>query len=180
MSTVREKKAKRQAGKPGAKRVRPAARYSWKPGSRFRVKASVAGAALDALRARTGGGLTPAAVVEAASSPRHPLHPCFVWDDTEAARKWRDLQARNLINSVRVVVAGGEAAGPRVAYVSVAVREGGRNYLPAAAVMGDDEYRAASLAEAVAALRGWRVRYGHLRELADVFAAADRVVRKAA
>jgi hypothetical protein len=51
-----------------------------------------------------GGTLTPQSVVEAAKSPRHPLHACFEWDDSVAAHTWRIEQARGLIRSVKLVI----------------------------------------------------------------------------
>lgn len=53
---------------------------------------------------RDGGLLTPSAVVADAEDGSSPLHHCFEWDDTEAARQWRLEQARTLIRSVRVDV----------------------------------------------------------------------------
>jgi hypothetical protein len=50
------------------------------------------------------GALTPELVVDAASAPTHPLHPRFEWDDTEAARQYRLVQAGRIIRSVRVEV----------------------------------------------------------------------------
>ena len=50
------------------------------------------------------GALTPALVVAEASSPDHPLHARFVWDDTEAARRYREVQAAGLIRSVKIKV----------------------------------------------------------------------------
>lgn len=44
-----------------------------------------------------GGRLTAEKVVEHAADPTHPLHGFFEWDDTEAARKYRIAQARELI-----------------------------------------------------------------------------------
>ena len=149
------------------------ATYQWKAGTRFAVRAAAAGAAIEQIRRRNGGQVTPAAVVDAARDPAHPLHPAFVWDDTEAAERYRQHQARVLVNSIRVVVTGG-GVERRTAYVSVQVREGGRAYLPTSVALSDEEYRAQALAEALASLRGWRERYRHLTELADVFAAIDR------
>lgn len=51
-----------------------------------------------------GGRITPAEVVEAAKPEDSVLHPYFTWDDTEAARKCREDEARVLIRSVRVVI----------------------------------------------------------------------------
>jgi len=51
---------------------------------------------LMAIRAKRGE-LTPPIVVEEASDPAHPLHHRFEWDDTEAAIKYRLLQAQQLL-----------------------------------------------------------------------------------
>lgn len=48
------------------------------------------------------GELTPAAVVDNARDITSPLHDCFCWDDTEAARLHRENQARYLIRSITV------------------------------------------------------------------------------
>lgn len=48
--------------------------------------------------------LTPALVLKEASSPDHPLHRRFTWDDSEAAERWRLHQAQVLIRSVNVVI----------------------------------------------------------------------------
>lgn len=48
--------------------------------------------------------LTPSIVVSVAADPTHPLHERFVWDDSEAARRYRLVQASGLIRSVSVIV----------------------------------------------------------------------------
>jgi hypothetical protein len=47
------------------------------------------------------GTLTPANVVDAARSVNHPLHDRFEWDDSVAGEKYRRVQARALIRTVR-------------------------------------------------------------------------------
>jgi hypothetical protein len=47
------------------------------------------------------GPITASRIVEEAEDPEHPLHSRFEWDDTEAARQYRLIQARNLIVSIR-------------------------------------------------------------------------------
>lgn len=54
------------------------------------------------IRYQNGGRLTPEAVVTAAEPPDHPLHHHFTWNDEEAARRYRIVQARRLIRVVRV------------------------------------------------------------------------------
>lgn len=67
-------------------------------------------AELQKLRA-SKGTLTSAGVVEAARPEGSPLHGAFVWNDADAAREYRLIQARTLIRSVvviREVVVDGE------------------------------------------------------------------------
>lgn len=60
--------------------------------------------AIEQLAERHGGRLTPALVVEAATNPASPLHSEFTWDNSVAAQKYREVQARRLIRSVEVRV----------------------------------------------------------------------------
>ena len=48
------------------------------------------------------GELTPVAVVDNARDITSPLHDCFTWDDTAAAKAHRENQARYLIRAVTV------------------------------------------------------------------------------
>lgn len=58
------------------------------------------------------GALTVDSVLEDAAAPESPLHRLFVWDDTEAAEKYRQLQARQLISRVKVKVITADDAEP--------------------------------------------------------------------
>lgn len=53
---------------------------------------------------RDNGRLAPADVVEAARNPESPLHSHFTWDDSEAAEKYRLMQARTLIRTVKLEI----------------------------------------------------------------------------
>jgi hypothetical protein len=48
------------------------------------------------------GGLRPDAVIEEARNEQSPLHEHFEWDDSEAAHRYRQAQARQLIGKVTV------------------------------------------------------------------------------
>ena len=60
--------------------------------------------ALKEIAKRDGGLLRPQAVVDAARPVSSPLHGAFCWNNTEAAQKYRLLQAQQLIRSFRVTV----------------------------------------------------------------------------
>jgi hypothetical protein len=73
-------------------------------GRSWPVDVQVAGDELDRIKDANGGHLRPEYVLRDASSPDSPLHPCFEWDDSKAAEKYRREQAASLIRSIRVLV----------------------------------------------------------------------------
>lgn len=92
------------------------------------------------------GDLTPEIVVAEASDPDHPLHDKFTWDDSEAARLYRMVQAQVLIRSVKVTVTPSGSTDPiRVrAFISRteidpdAAESGNGSYAAVESVMASD------------------------------------------
>jgi hypothetical protein len=127
------------------------------------------------------GGLTPQSVLSAAKNPRSTLHNYFTWDDTEAARKWREAQAYDLIRRVKVTIETPENKQIIVrAFWPVkqvdhdgTVNMGHRgSYLPIDDVAKDDDAMAQILAVAKSELRAFRTKYSQLEriaEMADLF-----------
>jgi hypothetical protein len=63
------------------------------------------------------GAITPVAVVKAAQVKNHPLHEHFDWNNNTAGHNWRLQQARQLINSVKVVIEIEDREIRSIAYV---------------------------------------------------------------
>lgn len=120
---------------------------------------------LEQLRIECGGTLTPEYVVSRASDPKHPLHKSFTWNDTEAARKWRLHQARNLIR-VHVNVIWPDTKPTRVFVSLMEDRRSGVGYRSAVDVLEDDELRDQLIAQAKRDADLWRKKYGILRDVA--------------
>lgn len=75
--------------------------------------------ALIAIKRANGNDLLVAEeVVEVARDESSPLHQCFTWDDTEAAKQYRLVQARRLI-SCEVVWPDDEKEHPVPRWVSL-------------------------------------------------------------
>ena len=115
------------------------------------------------------GRLVPAEIVDLAADPAHPLHPCFEWDDGEAGRKFRILEAAMMIRSVKVIVAAprdGELGEYRIrAYI--ASRDAGTpgaGYVPELEVRDRPDQRERVLRQMQRELNAYRRRYGHLSE----------------
>jgi hypothetical protein len=66
------------------------------------------------------GKVTADLVVEAARDPEHPWHDRIDWDDETASHRWRQMQARMLIRSVRYERRDPDALPREQSYVSMA------------------------------------------------------------
>lgn len=99
---------------------------------------------------RRDGHLTASAVVEAAAPADSPMHECFTWDDSEAAREYRLSQARKLIKRVKVIAPAGVTE--RIVHVPN-VSHGAGEYLLGSAVVSQPTKFALALGSAVQRLR---------------------------
>lgn len=131
--------------------------------------------ALEEIAAKNEGGkLIAAEVVEVARDPSHALHGYFDWDDTEAARKWRLVQARKLI---RYIVEPGDEVDQQLVHTFTSLSSdritpsGG--YRMTATILADTELRSEMLRDARNELERTRRKYAILSELASVWRAID-------
>lgn len=132
--------------------------------------------ALEALAAAKGEIITPYDVLDEARNKRSPLHSAFTWDDSEAGEKYRLMEARILLNGVRVEYMGEQ----RPAYFNANVMIGKqqtRGYFPVERVMTDVDIHQAVLADAVRDLEHAQEKYNQLAELKGVI--NKRVLSKA-
>ncbi len=121
------------------------------------------------------GLLVPSAVVDTAAHPDSPLHSYFTWDDSEAAKKWRLVQARALIREIEVTMPDDIEENPVPRYVSLVSdrRRPGGGYRQTRQVLQNKELLAELEATAKAELESWTRRFNMLSELtARVRAAA--------
>ena len=78
----------------------------WKGASRIKADAQKAGELFEQLEAEND--LTAARVVEESRAEDAVLHDEFEWDDSEAANKYREGQARHLINAITIATVKAE------------------------------------------------------------------------
>lgn len=89
------------------------------------------------------GKLTPDVVLEEASHEGSLFHDLFLWDDSEAAHRYRLTQARQLVRSLRVVIREGDPSEPLLISVrrESSSTEHDRVYVPFAATRSDEDIR---------------------------------------
>lgn len=129
------------------------------------------------------GVITPKSVVSRAMIPDCPLHKYFEWDDTEAAARYREQQARQLIRSVSVVFKDSEGQEQSVrAFVNLKPdEEDGNNplsdssYLSVHEVAKNTSYQNQVVQYAYDQILGWKKRFGHFKEFIRVKEEIEKV-----
>ena len=98
--------------------------YEYKIGMKLPVSAQVAGEVCEELEQRNG--LTPHNLVEVSRPKDAPTHDLFEWDDTVAAEKYREVQARQVIRLIVKVPEKSKSGEPTRAFVSLTTHESKR------------------------------------------------------
>lgn len=155
-------------------------KYDWKVNLYPSVAAEAAGKHIESLQEEQGT-VTCENLLDSARPDESVIHPCYEWDDSIAAEKYRLGQSKNILsNLVRVEVTEEESAEPKVtrAFVNVVepsgINEHGK-YVRIETAMSDGEMRSIVLRRALNELAMFRKKYADLSELARVFDAIREV-----
>lgn len=123
---------------------------------------------------KSRGILNPRDVVEFARNKKTELHKLFLWDDSDAAERYRIWQARSVINATVIVT---KETGKTIhAWVSLQDdRNADGGYRAIVDVMADPVLRSRLLAGALREMESFQKRYEDLEELASVFSEMKKV-----
>lgn len=146
--------------------------FEWKPGSRFKVDANTAGAVCEQLEA--AGNLTAKSLLDVSRPESAPLHSEFEWNDTVAAERYREDQARNIIRHL-VVRLDERPDTPVRGFFRIEQRE--PRYTNVNAILTQCDLRAELLRQALEEMAAFQRKYGTLAELAGIFEATAEVRR---
>lgn len=155
--------------------------YSLREGFRLPkdVPVETVAASIERLKRAHGGAITPAAVVAAAEPLESPLHACFTWDDTQAARLQREAEARRIITCYYVEFKPRDAPPTQVVgNISFRNNEGERSYVTSSRTLTEDEVRLQATAEIERMLSSVLKRYRHLVGVRSALLdAVERIIR---
>lgn len=123
--------------------------------------------ALQMLEEAKGGMITPYDVVAEASNIDSPLHTAFEWDNSRAGERYRLIQARIMLTTIKVEFQGEN----REAYFNATIELNNskiRGYFPIERVVNDAEIKRQVLQQAIADLEYAQRKYDSLKELKGV------------
>lgn len=156
--------------------------YSWGSGVKYSVPADVVGHTLEGIEERDGK-VTKKAFLEESRPEDAPTHSMFEWNDAIAAEKYRMVQSGKIINNLVVTVHSEEREEPITAkaLVNVEPEENKHaSFISITTAMSSADTAEIVLKHALAELETFENKYRSLKELADVFAAIDKVREKIA
>jgi hypothetical protein len=113
------------------------------------------------------GSIQPEVLVAEASSSLHPLHNEFTWDDGVASDNWRIHEARQIINSVRVVIDHRKVQAFQNCTVRIDDRPV-RGYYSTYRILSDKDMLAQILTRALNELELWQGKYDTYNELSGI------------
>lgn len=161
----------RQAWKPKEKGVMRMI-YKWKTPF-FKTDAEVAGKVCKELEETVG--LTSKTLLDASRPEDAPLHKEFEWRDDVAAEKYREQQARTIINNL-VIVAEEQNVTTRAFVVLTESKKETNKYHDVVEVMQDGEKRSALFKIALRELLSFKQKYAELEEFQKVIEAINELV----
>lgn len=144
--------------------------YEWKPGAYIRADANVAGQMCAELSAN--GGLTAKRLLDANRPEDAPLHSEFEWDDNIAAERFRETQARHIINCLCVRVDGAE---PVRQYFNIVRTDA--EYKPLTAILQDKDDSTRLYDTITRELTAIRRKYANIKAFSKVWEAIDELRR---
>jgi hypothetical protein len=116
--------------------------------------------------------LTVNNVLREAKNKKNPLHDFYEWNDTSAAKKWREHQTRILINTVEIIVENKKIAKYEMIKVEVnnqgcKVIKGYKDYYD---IISNQQYKTQIIMQAIAELKCWQAKYeNYQNEFRPVF-----------
>lgn len=171
--------------------------YRWRQGLYPAVDAQEAGERIDRLIQENGGRVTPRQVVDASRPDGEVLHPCFEWDDSKAAEKYRDVQARRVLGNIAIVsveqvvihqdIVVAEDSADEVPDIKKPVRaftnvrpekDDGRAYMGTIEVFRDEGLKAQALMAVKTDIERYVAKYAGLEGLADILSQIAGEIRE--
>ena len=96
------------------------------------------------------------------------LHKIIEWDDTKAAEKYREFQARRILTSV-TIVRPEQKADEELPEIRAFYNEKGSRYMPVTTIVRNEDSYKNLLKQAMIELQAFKKKYSMLVELKEIF-----------
>ena len=151
-------------------------RYEFAVPRLYSITAEDAAKELERIKTKYGK-LDPADVVEESKDTSSVLHSVFCWDDDEAAKRYRERQAQDLIRNIKVTIVNKTVNATVRAFVNVRTTTlPQRSYVSLYDAIKDDVAYADLLNQAKQEMASFVAKYSQIDELSGVRVAMLQVL----
>ena len=147
--------------------------YKWKRQPFAGADADVIGEHIESLA--KDGIITPADLVRDAKKKTSPLHECFEWDDTAAAKAYRITQAQYILRQIEVMIEREDETSFTVRAFCHVNTEAQQGYTTIESARNDPELWDCVLLQAITEIKNWQQKYKDIKEFETIFAAIESV-----
>jgi len=122
-------------------------------------------------------GLTAESIINSAREENNPLHNLFEWNDSIAGEKYRLVQARILVNEVKVIIENKEY----YAFENVSINSPfninsqDREYIPVVEILDNETLKQQIIKSALNHLAYWEKQNSNYSELSPIIITAKKV-----
>lgn len=143
--------------------------YKWRVPIYPNVSAQSAGERIEELE-KQHGSVTPQILLDDSRPKEAVLHPCYEWDDSVAAEKYRLYQSKKIVGNIVTVTVSEEkqAQEPIRAYVSINNRNEQGVYVSSIKALSDEDTREVVLENARSELRAFIKKYKGLVNVVEL------------
>lgn len=153
-------------------------KLAWKRNAPGGVKADVIYKTIKTIMKQNGGTVLPEQLILAAKPKSSPLHGCFTWNDTLAAQKYREVEARYILRNIVIIADNEDEEITTRALVNVSDEDDQSCYATIQTVLADDDMYQQLLRQAKKEMVAFTEKYSQLKELRQVFDVINTVVKK--
>lgn len=147
--------------------------YKWKRQPFAGADADVIGEHIESLA--KDGIITPADLVKDAKKKSSPLHQCFEWDDTAAAKAHRVSQAAHLLRCIEVMIEREDETVFTVRAFHHINTEEQQGYTTIENACNDPEIWDCVKTQAITEIKNWQQKYKNITEFEVLFQAIDAI-----
>ena len=147
--------------------------YKWKRQPFAGADADVIGEHIETLG--KNGIVTPADLVKDAKRKGSPIHDCFEWDDTVAAKAHRISQAAHLLRSIEVMVERSDETSFSVRAFCHVSTEKQQGYTTVENARNNPEMWDCVKMQAITEIKNWQQKYKNITEFETIFEAIESI-----
>ncbi len=120
-----------------------------------------------------GESVTPQEIVDYARDEGTELHKCFTWDDTEAAKKWRKFEARQIVCHLVCRRPPEDEGKPEIRVLHKT--EEGEGYKPVTLIVRREDEYTAMLNRALGELKAFQKKYAVLSDAEELRSMVEKI-----